>query len=158
MSERNSVAIESVALPTDAELRLLLQKAGLKVTANRIAVLRYLSTSLSPLSHVEVLQFLPEMSTDRSTVFRVLQDLVDCALARRMDLGDHVWRYEMVRERSLTEAEHAHPHLLCGRCGAVICLHADEIELRVADSLGTIEEVLVRGTCCKCLSASLPTS
>lgn len=157
MSERNSVAGESESHPADAELRLLLQKAGLRVTTNRIAVVRFLTNSTSPQSHIEVLQCLPALSTDRSTVFRVLQDFVDSSLVRRMDLGDHVWRYELVRERSLAEVEHAHPHLLCGRCGAVTCLHADEIELRVADSLGAIQEVLVRGTCCKCLGGSLPT-
>ncbi len=137
------------------EMRLHLQQAGLKITAARLAILQQLSEALSPLTHAELMQGLPAtLSTDRSTVFRVLQDFVEHGLAKRMDLGDHIWRYALgcsARvDAALESAGHDHPHLVCIDCGNVRCLTADEVELNIAGSIGAIQEVVLRGRCAPC--------
>ena len=155
MNELSSGSTQSAPSLAGGELRLHLQRAGLKVTAARIAILRQLSEAASPHTHAELMRgLLATLSTDRSTVFRVLQDFVEHGLAKRMDLGDHTWRYALgCSARSamaLVQPGHDHPHLVCTDCGNVRCLASDEVILRIAGSVGAIQEVVLRGRCGPC--------
>lgn len=154
-SEGNLDICESKPPPTDAELQLLLRQVGFRVTATRMAVLRQLLIAPSPLTHAQLLPLLPNLATDKSTVFRALQDFVDRGLVRRTDVGDRVWRYEASCKWQSMHVKLSHPHLLCIHCGSVTCLLADDVELSVAESLGAVEEILFRGTCYNCLDDSM---
>jgi len=107
------------ASPALAELREVLRKAGLRSTGPRIAVLRWLSRSSSPVSHPELFEALAAEGFDRATLYRNLVDLAEANIVRRTDLGDHVWRYEL---RSLEGHVVEHPHFVCTDCGEVACL------------------------------------
>lgn len=132
-------------------LRKMLREAGLRVTPGRVAVLEFLLGLKRPVSHQEVSDQLDRMAVDKSTLFRALQDLVEAGLARRMELGDHVWRYELTRTSGEGgESDQPHPHLLCVDCGRITCLADDDVEIAVPKSLGTIEEVLLKGHCSDC--------
>src|SRR4051812_24845920 len=74
-----------------------LRGAGLRRTGPRVAVLERLEAATAPLSHGEVAAMLTPAGFDRATVYRNLIDLVKKGLVRRADLGDHVWRFELVR-------------------------------------------------------------
>lgn len=139
------------------ELRRHLHQAGLKITAARVAILGQLRDAVAPLTHAELLRGLSAtLSTDRSTVFRVLQDFVERGLAKRMDLGDHTWRYALGCARNehaeIKQAGHDHPHLVCIDCGNIRCLTTDEVELSIAGSVGAVQEVVLRGRCAPCCS------
>jgi Fur family ferric uptake transcriptional regulator len=100
-------------------MRSQLRTAGLRATPSRLAVLELLHASGAPMSHGDVADRLAAEAWDRATLYRNLVDLAEARLARRIDVGDHTWRFEAVR------ADHdvtAHPHFVCTECGAVECL------------------------------------
>ena len=143
----------NISVEADKTLRLRLRQLGLRGTPARIAVLRKLVTAEFPLTHAELILGLPVLHSDRSTILRILQDFVERGLAKRMDLGDHAWRYEFVFGGNAEPAKRAHPYLLCTCCGSISYLKNDEVILRIAESLGEIQEVLIRGRCETCLTA-----
>jgi Fur family ferric uptake transcriptional regulator len=104
-----------------AELTRTLRAAGLRRTAPRIAVLERLEDAATPLTHADIAEALAPIGFDRATVYRNLTDLVEAGLVTRADLGDHVWRFELLGTKGRAHAvEHA--HFLCTDCGDVACL------------------------------------
>ncbi len=73
--------------------------------------------------------------------------MTEAGLLRKMELGDHVWRYERV---SGAGDASAHPHLLCVDCGSIQCLDDNQVELKASTSVGHIEDVLLKGRCPDC--------
>jgi len=58
-------------------------------------------------------------------------------LVSRLNLGDHVWRFELVQNGQGDAAEHA--HFLCTNCGEVSCLEGVEIRVSGVWDLSRIE-------------------
>lgn len=137
---------------TAAALRARLRAAGLRSTAPRLAVLACLEEANTPLSHADLSEELAGLGLDRATIYRNLTDLAEAGLATRVELGDHVWRFE----RRTTEGEGAeHPHFVCSDCGGVACLPDFKLDLRSAKGgrrlrVGTVSDVLLRGRCEAC--------
>jgi Fur family ferric uptake transcriptional regulator len=132
--------------------RQRLREAGLRATPARIAVLNLLAVLPTPATHQEISEHLQPLGVDRSTVFRSLNDLAGTGLARRMELGDHVWRYEPAESTGRSDqVTGTHPHLLCVDCGSITCLSDEDIEVRLAESLGSIEDILLKGHCAGCV-------
>ncbi len=128
--------------------RTLLRSKGLRATPARIAVVGFLDGCDHPVTHLEVTERLEKVGFEKSTIFRALGDLAEAGLLRKMELGDHVWRFERVGESAEDAA--GHPHLLCIDCGKVQCLDDGEVELKAAQSIGPIEDVLLKGHCKEC--------
>ena len=132
------------------ELRAELRQRELRATPSRIAVLELVRSSDTPLSHAEAADRLAPRAWDRATIYRNLTDLADAGLLRRMDHGDHIWRFEAVRDdHSASE----HPHFVCVECGGVECLPGVELSAkRSAPRAVRIREVeiQVRGLCDAC--------
>ena len=140
--------------PSALELRDVLRAAGMRATAARIAVLKLLKQSNTPLSHAEVVGQLQQDGFDRATLYRNLVDLADSPLARRSDLGDHVWRFEAVGDGE--HKKNGHPHFVCSDCGIVECLPTEAIavqsNLKAASKLGRAGvEIQIRGICDECV-------
>jgi len=140
------------------ELRALVRAKGLRATPSRLAVLELLRISDAPMSHGDVADRLATQAWDRATLYRNLIDLADAGLARRTDVGDHVWRFEAVSDEH--EAA-AHPHFVCTECGSVECLPHLELAVRTSRSTSRSArppravkqrqvEVHVRGLCDAC--------
>lgn len=134
-----------------------LRRAGLRVTPSRRAVYAVLEASDSPLSHGEVWARLDPRSLDRATVYRNLLALAEAGLVQRMDLGDHVWRFELIRGPHARGAEPGahHPHFVCTECGTVECLDDVEVQVRRPGAgPRAVErqdvEVQLRGRCDDC--------
>lgn len=134
--------------------RELLRACGLRATSSRIAVLQYLHGGTSPVSHAQVTETLEAQGFESSTIFRCLNELADAGLLLRMELGDHVWRYEASATSSKGEKS-AHPHFLCVDCGSIVCLN--QIDLNPlqknssgAGKVGQVTEVLFKGQCNDC--------
>jgi Fur family ferric uptake transcriptional regulator len=136
----------------DDELRERIRGAGLRATPARVAVLRMLSGRGTPPSHPEVFAELQSQGWDRATLYRNLVDLTEGGLLRRVDLGDHVWRYELAQDHPEEGSEH--PHFLCTSCGDVACLDAVEVKLPTAGVPGAVRagrvQIQFRGLCDRC--------
>jgi Fur family ferric uptake transcriptional regulator len=142
--------------PTDDALAEQLRAAGLRRTQPRIAVLRYMLKVGHPVAHAEAAEALAKLALDRVSVYRVLLDLARVKILTRTDLGDHVWRFDVVRG----DGSHAkeHPHFVCVRCGAVACLPEGAVQIAPrgkgprAVRTGAVE-VQLKGECDACASA-----
>jgi Fur family ferric uptake transcriptional regulator len=135
-------------------LRDELRGAGLRATPSRVMVLRFLRGSASPVSHPEVSEALENAGWDRATLYRNLLDLTRVGLARRADMGDHVWRFEAVTAKGHRTEEH--PHFVCNQCGTIECLDG----LTVVSGPGhkapkalrrNAVEIQLKGLCDRCL-------
>ena len=143
MKQQNSDQSESI--------KLAIRESGLRATPARIATLKILHGASSPLTHAEVAEELEDLGLDKATVFRNLNDMSTAGLLRRTELGDRVWRFELINEDEGHGA--AHPHFVCVDCGAVSCM--DEIKLtagslRLSKEFGEVTEILLRGRCNNC--------
>ncbi len=134
------------------EIRALLQGVGLRATPGRIAVYSHLRSASTPLTHAEVVTAVQELGLDPATIYRNLTDLSEAGLISRSDLGDHVWRFELLSQDA---AQSDHPHFVCTDCGTVRCLNGLQVNFskvrRAPRSLGKKQvEVQIRGLCDHC--------
>ena len=128
-----------------------IRDAGLRATPARIATLRMLRDSSSPLTHAAVAEALLSTGIDKATAFRNLNDMTDAGLLRKTEVGDHVWRFEAVDAESGRDA--AHPHFLCVDCGTVSCLGDVQLTAgsrRTSEAIGEVTEIILRGHCHSC--------
>ncbi len=128
-----------------------IREVGLRATPARIATLKLLHAATSPLTHAEVSEELQDLGVDKATVFRNLNDMASAGLLRRTELGDRVWRFELVADDDGHGV--AHPHFVCVDCGSVSCM--EEIKLtagsmRLSQEFGEVTEILLRGHCNDC--------
>ncbi|MHC4880522.1 MAG: Fur family transcriptional regulator [Planctomycetota bacterium] len=137
------------------ELKQHIRDGGLRATPCRIAVLRLLEDQTAPLSHSDAVDHLSDRGFDQSTVYRTLNDLADAGLLSRLELGDHVWRYELPEHNGVRAS---HPHHLCEDCGRITCLSGVSISLTEFDApaarVGSVREVLLKGVCVDCQPSS----
>jgi len=151
--------------PLDAA-RARLRETGLRCTAARLAVLAHLMEATGPKTHAEVSDSLADRGFDRTTIYRNLTELTEATIVSRVELGDHVWRFEL--RRAGTHGQD-HPHFLCTTCGEVSCL--DDVNVAITPkpaaatpkskprrgrpsggqvTIGTVTEVLLKGRCDNC--------
>lgn len=137
--------------PREEQLREVLTSRGLRVTEQRVLLLREMAKVSSPISHPELTERMARSGLDRATVYRNLLTLADAGVLVRAQLGDQVWRYELPRALSSDHAHH--PHLVCSECGIVRCLPAGAVKLQGEAAKSEIAEVQLRGRCAQCVNA-----
>ena len=133
-----------------------LREAGLRATPSRLAVLELLDRSSVPLSHGEVVQVFRAKPWDRATLYRNLLDLVRGRLARRIDVGDRIWRFEIATPHP---HDTSHPHFVCTTCKQISCMPGIDLRvIRSEDIPKTVQnqeiDVEIRGLCDICRSRS----
>lgn len=136
-------------------IRDLLRRQNVRATPARIAVMQELRETKSPLTHADLAERLVPLGFDKATVFRNLADLTDAGLLFRTELGDHVWRFEVLDPTR--PGSEKHPHFVCTDCGGVTCLKAIEFTAsskRQTNVIGDVTEVLLKGRCMDCVSAN----
>ena len=147
-------------------VRTLVREAGLRCTAARLAVLQHLVAARGPKTHAEVAAALADRGFDRATIYRNLTELTEARLVSRMELGDHVWRFEVRRPRAGRGHGGEHPHFVCNACGEVSCLEGVQVAItprpggrgtarsksaaRPRGGIGAVTEVLLKGRCADC--------
>jgi Fur family transcriptional regulator, ferric uptake regulator len=146
---------------SDQAVQDRIRGAGLRCTKARAAVMHLLETAAGPLTHAEVSESLSHLGFDRATIYRNLTELTDARLVARVELGDHVWRFEAKRAGGGHKGDD-HPHFVCTTCGEVSCL--DDIQVAFTprpaegkaaarpggDRIGTVTEILLKGRCGQC--------
>jgi Fur family ferric uptake transcriptional regulator len=146
-----------MAEPSLEQIRERLRQHGLRATPARVTVLRKFMALSAPLTHADLVEGLDGQGWDRATLYRNLADLTEAGLLKRVDMGDRLWRYEMLSEQENHPAE-IHPHFLCTQCGEVSCLPEGAIRVHVDARLpralqeGAVE-LQVRGRCDRCEAA-----
>lgn len=137
---------------TKDKARKLLHESGLRVTAPRLAVLRVLADSQSPLSHTEVLERLGRTDWDPATIYRNLVKLRDAGVAPVVTRAEGIDRYALAGEQ---DECHRHPHFVCDDCGRVACLPAQLTASMAIDGpwAPSIQKAMVQlsGECPECL-------
>jgi Fur family ferric uptake transcriptional regulator len=136
------------------EVHTVIRSQGLRATKPRVEVLVVLHEQARPMTHEQVMSNLPEGTGDKASVWRLLADLSEHGVLRRMDLGDRLWRYEL--HDSCRSVTNDHPHLLCEDCGEVTCLPM--LEVRGRDGTlptqlqGTDFRIRIMGCCAGCVA------
>lgn len=120
-------------------LAALLRGRGLRMTANRRAILRVLLDAAGPLS-LEQLQHEAARhvgdgdAPDFATVFRLMILMEELKLARKVNLGRSSSHYELI------DSQHHRDHLVCTDCGTVTPLEGacpvERLERRIARQHG----------------------
>lgn len=131
--------------------RGLIRSSGLRATPGRIAVLSRLITANRPLTHAALVEMIGSDGSDPSTVFRALNDMAEAGLLRRMELGDHVYRYELAAQLEGTDGN-SHAHFLCVDCGEILCLEPEDstVQPKSDPRIKEVTEVLFKGQCSDC--------
>lgn len=99
-----------------SELTDQLRRCSRKLTGPRQAILEVLRSSRRPVSSKEIFEALPKGDCDLATVYRSMRMLEEAGLVSRLDLGDGIARYELLRDGG---HDHHH-HLICTRCSEVV--------------------------------------
>lgn len=121
--------------------RAKLREIGLRCTAARLAVLDHVMAAAGPKTHAEVAEALSDRGFDRATIYRNLTELTEARILSRVELGDHVWRFELKRGHEHAAGED-HPHFLCTSCGEVSCL--DDVNVAITPKVAKPKEAGVR--------------
>ncbi|MBM75332.1 MAG: hypothetical protein CMK59_08015 [Proteobacteria bacterium] len=136
-----------------SELREKLRACNLRITGPRLAVLTVLKERKGPMTHQEIMNTLPAETYDKTTVWRICADLAEAGVLHRMDLGDRVWRYELVGGCRPEPAGCA--HFLCDDCSKVICFPPVDLQFNEyipKELLGADLKIRIAGTCSDCVS------
>lgn len=134
----------------EPHLREILRGKGLRVTDQRLTVLRELKRVGKPVSHAELHDRLAA-DFDRVTVYRNLLALTEAGILVKTDLGDHLYRFGLADEEG-QPAHTAHPHFVCVDCGSIRCLPANSVALHLeASRQAVITEVQLKGHCADCV-------
>lgn len=124
----HSITTHSVDAPETA-LRDALEANGQRFTEQRAAVYRHLCSSTEHPTADEVFTAVRGQIADISlaTVYKALETLVSCGLARKLPYGDDSARYDARTDD--------HFHARCLKCGNV----RDVVAASISGSLPTIE-------------------
>ena len=133
----------------DDDLRQLLVGKGIRVTEQRMVILRELAKLRIPASHPELTERLAGVDLDRATIYRNLISLTEAGLLVKTQLGDNVWRFALPHMKSTRHG--THPHFVCNDCGDVACLPESAVALRGEAIRNHVAEVQLRGRCVACV-------
>lgn len=154
-SQTASTPIAPATAAALALSRRLVKESGGRNTEARRNVLACLIAAGRALSHAEIETRLAATDLDRVTLYRVLEWLVEHALAHRvggLSGFDRAMRFAFSRP----EAGHAHAHFQCVQCGTTMCL--DEVAVPALAVPGGIElqgiELAAFGYCAACSTAN----
>lgn len=130
-----------------------LRGAGLRVTSARLDVLRTLHDSPRPATAQAVFEAVEALGpTDRVTVYRTLNSLVESGLAHRVDPGDRTRRFGL-----LADDHGQHAHFVCDDCGTIRCLEEAMVTVSMKGRPSSDrfkvkqQDVYLHGTCEACL-------
>lgn len=151
-SENEEILIEREKL-NEAELKKIIREMGLKVTGQRLAILKSLSKGRAHRSAQEVFESVTETHKEIgfATVYRFLRDLSNNGYVTEVRMGGLPARYE------LTPKSH-HDHLTCVQCTKIVEFENQTIERlqqKIAEENGfklTGHVLELYGLCPDCLS------
>lgn len=128
-----------------------LKEHGCRMTPQRLAIVRILAESpdhpTAEEIHRRVYRDFP--MTSLATVYKTLAVLKELGEVQEMGFGDHGSRFDGLRP-------HAHPHVICTRCGEILDPELADMEIlagRMAEQTGyriTFQRMDFFGVCPRC--------
>lgn len=134
---------------TEQAILDLMERHGVKPTANRIIIVRTLSESNGPMSLTELEYKI--LTIDKSSISRALALFRKQHLVHTIESGESV-RYELCLSHSCDKDDDRHVHFYCERCRRTTCLDDCPVpEVELPDGYVQISaEHIVRGICPDC--------
>ena len=132
------------------EAEKLMEKAGVKPTANRVLVLRTLMEADRPKSLVELETELETL--ERSSVLRVLNLLLKHDVIHSFEDGRGVSKYEICHGESHCSVDDMHAHFFCEKCNRTYCfeeISAPKINIPAEFKIRSVNYML-KGLCPEC--------
>ncbi|MCH8047624.1 MAG: transcriptional repressor [Planctomycetes bacterium] len=130
-----------VALSPLARFEEFLQSRGKRMTQQRRLIVDEVFSRHEHFDADELLEMLAQTSgrgkVSRPTVYRMLGELVDAGLLRKMDLGG----------RAVYEHDYGYPqhdHLHCQKCNKLVEFHSEELK-KIRDAVGREHRFRVNG-------------
>jgi Fe2+/Zn2+ uptake regulation proteins len=138
---------------TQSECIDLMERHGIKPTANRILVAKALSEAACPLSLSELEEKI--FTIDKSGIFRTLTLFHEQHLVHAIADGNGT-RYELCRSHDDDHDDDLHVHFQCERCGQTFCLEEIPIPpVQLPEGYQPVSANLtVKGVCPKCKSSN----
>lgn len=142
--ERKNIDIDS--------LNERVRKAGMKLTQQRMQMLKILLHHPEPISADEIFKKIDTKtdSMDLVTIYRILKKFEEATIVSRLEFGDGVARFEL-----MLESGHHHHHVICRQCQRVEPLHICDLapHIKLVEGMG-YKQVSHRldffGLCSKC--------
>lgn len=132
------------------EILGMLQRHGVKPTANRIIIVGALAQASNPLSlsDLEV-----DIATiDKSSIFRTLATFKEHGLVHVIEDGSDSAKYELCHGTGDEHDSDRHVHFYCERCNRTFCLsqvHVPQVQLPAGYQVRGVN-YLVKGLCPRC--------
>lgn len=128
----------------------LLEKHGVKPTANRIVVARALASSMQPQSLAELERRIETI--DKSNIFRALTLFKEHHLVHAIEGGTDGIRYELCHSHDHEHDDDQHPHFFCEVCQQTYCLDYTEVpEIRLPEGFSAhSKNFIIKGICPHC--------
>lgn len=108
------------------QLKATIRQSGLKCTSKRLAVLEYLVKAHRPVSTLEVIQELKEMSINEVTIYRILESFVEKKIIRPVD---HHKRHRLYEAHMEQNGQANHAHFTCLQCDQILCLEEKRLKI-----------------------------
>lgn len=128
----------------------LLERHGIRPTANRITIVRALAAEQAPKTMRDLEDTL--VLIDKSNIFRALTIFREHRLVHSIEDGTGALRYELCLSHSDDEDDDGHVHFFCEECGRTFCLH--DVPLPAVSLPGGYQprsaNYLVKGLCPAC--------
>lgn len=136
----------------DESIRGILQRAGKRITPQRVLVLETIRRGRGHLDADEIYRLAKQRAPNLSlsTVYRTISVLKEAGIVEELHLGEDHHHYEL-------RGEEAHHHLVCQNCGKVIefdCPFSDALLCDLSAQHGfqiTTVRLSLTGYCTDCL-------
>lgn len=137
-------------MTTAADPSFLLERHGVKPTANRILIVRALAEGCRPLSMGELEASLE--TVDKSVISRTLSLFRQHHLVHAIEDGGDGVRYELCRSHDDGRDDDMHVHFHCMSCGRTFCLDTVPVpEVPVPEGYSVMTaNYMVKGLCPDC--------
>ena len=109
----------------------MLKTAQLRVTQQRLDILKILLGAKTPLNREQITEMLGKNGPNKVTIYRILERLFNKGLVHKAFVGDRTWHYELAHNCTVDQC---HPHFICNNCGKVTCLY--DIHFPLVEGLG----------------------
>lgn len=132
------------------ELENRLSSSGVRPTAVRLLIMKYLDSLSHPVSSLDIEKAL--QTVDRSTISRSISVFVEHHILHPIDDGSGSLKYEICRCNDEHSIQNMHVHFRCIKCGETVCLHSTiipKVDLPEGfEALGA--NYVITGLCDKC--------
>lgn len=96
------------------DCKIELNEASLRATRARIAVMKFLETTDTPVDVQMIKNYLAKQNvpSDAATVFRIMNIFTEKGITRQISFNEGKFRYELANRED-------HHHLICKNCGKI---------------------------------------